>query len=212
MEYVELPVKPFRRIPLESIPGFTIAPGMKPFSPLATRELFGKNYFVVPMMGYNDEFFQGSVDYVADVAARWARAVIRVPDYSGCRTPALRINKMWDLVRLKSDIWGFQSEYRFYLFVMPMVPPFEPDGTNLPTLEQIMSTSDAMQQNVDPVATYIDVPLDPASLDHLVVRTGPLITEIARSRVEALVRQFAPNAAVVTSALEHTIRYPKRDT
>jgi hypothetical protein len=208
---IELPVKPFRRIPLESIPGFTIVPGMEPLSPLTTRELFGKSYFISPMMVYKDEFFQGPVDYVTDVAGHWSAAVTRVPDYSGRRTPGLKINKMWDLVRLKSDAWRFQAEYRFYLFAMPMVPPFEPDGTNLPTIEQIMSTSDAMQQNIDPVATYIDVPLDPASLDHLVVRTGPLITETDRSRVEALLRQFAPNAAIAPSALENTIRHPKRN-
>jgi hypothetical protein len=207
---IELPVKPFRRIPLESIPGFTIAPGMECLSPLATRELFGKSYSIAPSMVYKDEFFQGPVEYVPNVAARWAAAITRTPDYSGRRMPALRINKMWDLVRLKSDTWRFQAEYRFFLFAMPMVPPFEPDGTNLPTPEQIMSTSDAMQQNVDPIAIYIDVPLDPISLDHLVVRTGPLITETNRARVDALLRKFAPNATVVRSALENTIRHPKR--
>lgn len=207
---IELPVKPFRRVRLEAIPGFVIAPNFECISPLSTMELFGNSYFVVPQMAYNDKFFQGPVEYVPDVASRWAKAVSRTPDYSGRRTPSLRIDRLWDLVRLKSETWSFQREYRFFLFAMPLVPHFEPDGIKMPTPEQMGAASDHMQLNVDPVATYIDVSLDPAALDELVVRTGPLITEANRRRIEALLRTFAPKAKMVPSALENTIRHPKR--
>jgi hypothetical protein len=208
---IELPIRPFRRVRLESIPGITIEPGFEAISPLTSRELFGTNYVLLAgMMTFNEEFFQGPVTYVPDVAARWAAAVTRTPNYSGFGTPGFRVDKAYDLVRLKSQTWAFQAEYRFFLFALPMFPLFESDGTNLPTLDQLNSAGEALQRNVDPIATYIDVPLDPGSLDYLVVRTGPLITESNRARVEAILREFAPNAVIVSSALYNTIRHPQR--
>lgn len=207
---IELPVRPFRKVRLNPIPGLTIQSGFEPTAPLSSHELFGESYVVSMAMAYKEEFFQGPVTYVPDVEARWAAAVTRTPDYSGRRSSGLHINRLYDLVRLKSETWGFQSEYRFFLFALPMAPPFKPDGTNFPSIEQINSSGEALQRNIDPIATYIDVPLDTVALDDLVVRTGPLITEANRARVQAILTEFAPNAIVVGSALENTIRDPKR--
>jgi hypothetical protein len=203
---IELPVKPFRQIKLESIPGYTVDTSREYLSPLSTKELFGKSYLITPMMPYGDDSFQGRVEYVPDVGARWAAAVSRTPDPSGLRTPSLQINKMYDLVRLKSRIWAFQSEYRFFMHVMPMVPPFEADGTNIPTVKQMLSTSTAMQQNVDPGVKYIDVPIDSTALDKMVIRAGPLCTLAEHIAIEALVAKLAPKAVIEPSHLTGMIR------
>jgi hypothetical protein len=203
---IELPTNPFRKIKLESIRGFTVDSSRQYISPLSTKELFGKSYSVTPMMPYGDDYFSGEVEYVNDVEARWAAAVSRRPDYSGRRSSDLEINKMFSLVRLKNDVWNFQSEYRFFLHAMPMTPPFEPDGTNIPTVEQLLSTSAAMQQNIDPGVTYIDVPISDEAVSQLVIRTGPLCTPAGHICIDALVEKLAPGAVVEASHLTGRVR------
>lgn len=203
---IELPVKPFRRIKLESVPGFTVSPDTSFTSPLETRELFGNSYFISPGMSYNDDFFQGRVEYVPDVENRWKEAVTFTPDYSGRRTPSMTINSPHTVVRKKSTDWSFQAEYRFALFVMPIFPLYKPVDGSLPTVDQMVTAGEALRRGVDPVATYIDVPLDPSALDHLVVWIGPLCTDENRVKVESLVKEFAPKAVIKASALDGKVR------
>lgn len=203
---IELPTYPFRRVRLESLPGFHVDDSREYLSPLASRELFGKSYMVSAMMPYGDHFFCGRVEYVSDVAARWANAVSHTPDYSGRTSGRVEVKKMYDLVRLKSKLWEFQAEYRFFLHAMPIVPSFEPDGVNIPAPDQMASASDAMLRNVDPGTTYIDVPIAPAALDQLVIRVGPLCTLSDRVCIEALVQKFAPKAVIETSHLAGELR------
>lgn len=209
---IELPVKPFRQIKLESVPGFTVSPEMRHSSPLETRELFGKSYFISPTMVYNDDFFQGHVEYVSDVENRWKEAITFTPDYSGRRTPSLTIKSPHTVVRKKSSDWSFQAEYRFSLFVMPIFPLYEPVNDSLPTVDQMVTAGDALRRSVDPVATYIDVPLDPSVLDHLIVWVGPLCTDEERIKVETLVKELAPKAVIKVSALAGKIRSRKKVT
>ena len=194
------------------MPGFTVHPKLEGTSPLTTRELYGRNYFITPMSACDEKFFQGPVEYVPNVTSQWAAAVRRVPNPSNPDQLDLHIEKMYDLVRLKSEVWEFQSEYRFFLFAMPMLPPFEPNGTDLPTVEQMLSTSAAMQMNVDPIATYIDVPLASEALEQLVIRTGPLTSDEDRAKVDEIVSQFAPKALIIRSALDGQIRRRKKST
>lgn len=209
---IELPVRPFRKIRLESLPGFTVQTGFEPIAPLSVIELFGNSYAISTAMVYNEEFFQGKVNYVPDASAHWAAAVTSTPDYSGRRSPDIRVNRIYDLVRLKSEVWSFQSEYRFFVMVVPIYPPFQPDGVNLPTIAQLNSTVHGWQKNIDPIAKFIDIPLDPVSLRSLTVLTGPLISEKNRIRVNDIIRDLAPEAQVVRSSLENAIRHPNRGT
>jgi hypothetical protein len=203
---IELPAYPFRKIKMESIPGLTTDLNDESFSPLATNELFGGNYFILPTMSSDNNFFCGNVNYVTDVSAHWTKAVSHTPDPSGRTIQSLTINSMSDLPRLKNEIWKFQSEYRFLLNVLPMHPPFVPDGRNSLTEEQMLSIATAMQSNADSGVFHIDIPMASSALEHMVIRTGPLCTLADLICVEALVEKFAPKAVIESSHLKGVIR------
>jgi hypothetical protein len=138
------------------------------------------------------------------VAGRYASAIrhTKAPDGKDM----VLVDKLYDLGRLKSKTWQFQSEYRFVLYVMPVDPPF-PQGVPIaPTLDQIMNCPQAFFSGVDPGARFIDVSIDPAVLHQMVIRMGPLCSAGGKVCVEALRDALAPNAKIEPSPLTGTVR------
>jgi hypothetical protein len=113
---------------------------------------------------------------------------------------------LYDLGRLKSKVWQFQSEYRFVLYVMPVDPPFPPGVPISPTIDQLTNCGQAFMSGIDPGARFIDIAYDPAVLDQMVIRLGPLCTAGGKVCVEALRDKFAPNAEIEFSPLTGTVR------
>lgn len=188
---IELPFYPFRSMdfvvpkdhPEVRVPGSMSAP-------LTFEESVGKTYFVVPY--YFDDNFAAPVEYVADVSAEYSKAVVEEPDGESGRKVTIYNNAR--LARLKSEQWGFQREFRFTLNIIPR------------SNDPLIPLGSLALAGVDPGITYLDVPLDPAALEKLVVRTGPLCTVGARTCVEAVVSTWAPGARIEASGLEGSIR------
>jgi hypothetical protein len=199
---IEFPVYPFKNVRMESHGEFK-AVGGDLYGPIPTSEWYGHNYKITPPFVGNTTF-AGGVEYVDDVPTSYASAIRHTKAPDG--TDRVTIDKMYDLARLKSKTWEFQSEYRFVLYVMPVDPPF-PHGVPIaPTMDQIMNCSQAFFNGVDPGISFIDVPIDPAVLDRMVIRMGPLCSAGGKVCVEALRDAFAPNAKIQASPLAGTVR------
>jgi len=198
---IEFPAYPFKDARLEPHGSMKAQGDM--YGPIPTSEWFGHNYMIIPPVVGNTTF-AGPVDYVDDVAERYNRAIKYGKGSNGQDT--LSIDKLYDLPRLKSRVWGFQSEYRFVLYAMPIDPPFPPGHPIEVTPNHFNNISQAFFNGADPGATFIDVPFDPAALDQMVIRTGPLCTAGGEVCVKALRDKFAPNAKIESSPLQKQIR------
>jgi hypothetical protein len=92
------------------------------------------------------------------------------------------------------------------LHVLPVVPPF-PQGVPIsPTVDQLANCGQAFLNGVDTSARFIDISFDPAVLDQMIIRLGPLCTAGGKVCVEALRDTFAPNAKIESSPLTGTVR------
>lgn len=199
---IEFPAYPFKDAPLQSHGEFKRNAG-EMFGPIPTNEWCGHDYFITPPMAGSTNF-GGRVEYVDDVPGRYASAIkhSKAPDGSAL----VEINRMYDLGRLKSKVWQFQSECRFVLYVLPIDPPFPQGVPIVATVDQLSNGGQAFLKGIDPGARFIDISFDPAVLDQMVIRLGPLCTAGGKICVEALRDRFAPNARVQVSPLTGTVR------
>jgi hypothetical protein len=203
---IELPAFPFRSILLQAKPGWTGIEwqGVLP-SPIPFEELWGPTYFVAPIF-LNRDHFSGPMNYVDDVEALY-RASIRREVRPELNSQTLRIANLPQLPRNKSKDWEFQKEHRFSLFILPsLAVPEAGPGQGDFAASAGSHMSQAFLSNVDPGITHFDVALDPATLESLAVRTGPLATAGTIATVEALLANFAPSARVEPSSLSGFIR------
>lgn len=203
---IECPAFPLRSIPLQPKPGWTGIDwrGMLP-SPIPFEDLWGSTYFVVPIFLKRDHF-SGPMNYVDDVESLYKASLWReVRRESNSQT--LHIANLPQLPRNKSKDWEFQKEFRFSLFILPSLAiPEAGPGQGDFAANAGAYMSQAFLSNVDPGITHFDVALDPAALEELAVRTGPLATAGTIATVEALLAKFAPSARVESSALSGLIR------
>jgi hypothetical protein len=114
-------------------------------------------------------------------------------------------------VRLKSQEWAFQAEYRFFLFVLPSIQ-LPPEGPGSPEFYNRFPSyvSQAMLNGIAPGINYLDIDLSRHALDNIIVTTGPLCSQGAKICVQALVERYAPKGMVEQSCFTGTIRSPAR--
>ncbi len=203
---ISLPVTPFQQKILHPKPEWKLESQGTLVSPLTLEEQFGDSYFVVPMF-MEPKNFAGPVEYVNDVEARYAEAVKVTRQPEG--QVSMTISKPFDLVRLKSPEWAFQSEYRFFLFVLPSIQ-LPPEGPGSPAFYERFPSyvAQAMLSGVDPGVNYLDVDLSKRALESILVTTGPLCSSGSKLCVQALVERYAPKGRVEQSCFTGTIRSP----
>lgn len=202
---IELPAYPFEEKRQEPLPAWTgIEKSGVLYAPLSMTEMFGPTYMVLPSC-MDRKQFAGPVEYVDDVEERYASAVTRKTQADG--TIISTIKNPADLVRLKSNDWRFQSEYRFHLFVLPSIP-LPPEGPGSPAFYNALPAhmGNSLFSGVDPGINHIDLDIRASALSELVVTTGPLCSPGGKLCVEALVKQHARLGRVQASILEGAVR------
>lgn len=199
---ISLPNSPFQRKPLSAPAGWAATSAGEILSPLSFSEMWNDTYFVLPQFLAAD--FGGPVTYVADIEERYARA-IAVEASNGVAN--IRIQRPFDLVRLKSPDWAFQHEYRFALFVLPAIPIPSAGPSSPEFLEAFPShIISSLYYGIGPAIDYLDVDLSDEALNQMIVTTGPLCSSDAKSRVEDVVQRYAPRARIQESRLTGAIR------
>ena len=102
----------------------------------------------------------------------------------------------------KSDIWKFQSEYRYRILSVPC----KILGGN--GIQNWIATVNSMVQfgRVKSQRQYIDLHLAENMLEQLVVTTSPDISESNKIIIESLMKQFCPKGSVEPSVLAGKVR------
>lgn len=162
-------------------------------SPITFEQGLADNCLVTPL--FFEHELAGPVEYVDDVQQAIARHL--QPGKDGQGLPITTIATTGRVVRYKAKNWAFQREYRFVLAALPTLgPPLHGFG-------RIVG---AMRAGVDHGLHHFDVPIAPASLEKLVVRTGPLCTAGTIACIEALLSRWAPKGQLEVTPLAGTIR------
>lgn len=157
--------------------------------PLSIEECIRENCIIVP--NFFDDFFSGTMEYVSDVEASYKCEISKSNEAKFMPSK---------LPRIKSKEWGFQSEYRFCLWVLPKPKNMSDIEINQGGMMQ------AFFDSIDPGENYLDVPFNLSILDDLIIRTGPLCTAGGKICVQSLIDKFAPKAKIEESHL--SIRDP----
>lgn len=205
---ISLPAMPFAQKEMKPLPGWIMQQSSKVYAPLSLGEMYGDTYFVNPMC-MDEKYFSGPVDYVPNVEEYYREAVSVRINNDG--TKEIEIKNHNRLVCLKSLDWKFQSEYRFFLFVLPSIPvpptgPGDPDFAS----RQFDCIYESLLGGLAPGVEYLDFTLADSAIDQLIVTTGPLCSSDSKICAEALVKRYAPNGIVRESCLSGTIRQPQR--
>lgn len=102
----------------------------------------------------------------------------------------------------KSNIWNFQSEYRYLIRSFPCNIQGETGIQNWNIVVNAMIQTGRVKSE----RQYIDLRLAENMLDQMVITTSPSITPSNKVIIEALLSQFCPKASIESSALEGKVR------
>jgi|SRR3989339_310675 len=200
---LSLPDYPFQQKLLAANPAWNTVSSGQIYSPLSLDEILGKGHFVVPtFLGADD--FGGRVEYRGDIESRYKEAI--VIERSNGRF-SIRINKPFDLVRLKRPEWQFQEEYRFALLIVPSIP-LPPGGPGNEQFATTMPTfvGNCMLEGRPPEIDYIDIDLSDEALAQLKITTGPKCSKGSKVAIRALADRYAPGSEVTESQFTGSIR------
>ena len=177
-------------------------------SPIPFSKLFTDDYFILPNI-LNKNQFERKVQYVSDIQQVYKDTVIL--DIGPQGKANLQISKVGDLAGYKHEVWQFQSELRFVLFILPSLP-LPPSGlSDEKYVEQLPShIINCIYRGIGPSIQCFDVDINPNVLDNVVVTLGPLATDGERFIVEALLEKYTKRGIVRSSSLTGTIRNPMR--
>lgn len=102
----------------------------------------------------------------------------------------------------KSNIWNFQSEYRYLIRSIPCNILGDTGMQNWSIVVNTMIQRGGVKSN----RQYIDLRLAGNMMDQMVITTSPAISPSNKIIVEALLSQFCPKARIENSALEGKVR------
>lgn len=202
---ISVPRPPFHYRPVEAPEGFPFEIRGTGMTPIPFDRLITADYFLLPSFVKD---FEGKIDYIDDVAAKYAE-MVKLDSVAS--PPTLQIANMFSLGRYKSDRWKFQSEVRYSLFVMPSLP-LPPSGAS--DGEHIHRVAGRFVQcvanEIAPGITHFDVELDPNVVENVLVTLGPCANEGDKILVEALLKEYTAGGTLQLSKLTGTIREPIR--
>ena len=200
---ISMPVAPFKQKRLVPPNSWKIESEGSMYSPLSLEEQFGTDYFVVPMF-IDPKKFGGPVEYCDNVDARYEKAICLKIENGHAE---IKIDAPFDLVRLKTNEWSFQKEYRFGLFVLPSLPLPE-EGPGSPEYYEKLPNHmiNALANGIAPEIEFLDVDLSDKSFSEMEVMLGPLCSEGSKLAVRGLVNTYAPEATVLESRFTGKIR------
>ena len=165
--------------------------------PLPREELEAADYFVLPSLDVDGDFFYRKVQYVDDVMEKTKKAVIITPDGNGRADTHISFG---EIGRYKHLRWAFQEETRFVLTILPFNPLLaSPDEVSTISLNSFL-------QNKTVGFTKYFMHLDDAVLNNIEITLSPNSTEGERIIVESLTQLYAPNATIKASSLGHLVK------
>lgn len=167
-------------------------------SKISPIDMKNQNFFIVPILDYDNDLFYRHIKYVDDVS-QYTSDAIRIDNLKGNRGDFSVDMKSFGYYKNKR--WKFQDEARFVLYVLPFNPML--DGAN-PELSTIVTQS--LMQNKSLPFNYYDMQLNSDAMDSIEITLSPSATDAQRTIAMALIEKYAPKAKIHDSLLGKVIR------
>ncbi|GAK37530.1 hypothetical protein [Bacteroides graminisolvens] len=162
------------------------------------QSLTHPDFWVFPMLDYNNDLFYRHVEYVDDVF-QYTKDCIQITNIKDGRGDMNM--QMKPFGSYKNKRWGFQNETRFVLYVLPCNPMLE--GVN-PEVSSIVMQS--LLGNKSLPFTYYDMQLKDEVLEKIEITLSPSASEAEKIITQALIDKYAPKAQIKDSALGKVVR------
>lgn len=169
--------------------------------PFTATEMLGKGYVIVPHAADMLKNFGGEVEYVTN-PTKHATEFLSESYYE------TTFDDSGKLVRIKSETWTDQAEYRFVLMAM--------EGPNLDrscfqdSYDEALCNlyeSNIIEERIGfPSAKFIDLPLATDSLNKMIITLGTHISDNDREAVMDAINLYAPGIRAMESSM--TVRRP----
>lgn len=167
-------------------------------SKIPPHDMTNPNFFILPIMDYDNDLFYRHVRYVDDVYS-YTKDAIQLTNIKGSRGDYRMQMKPFGYYKHKR--WEFQKESRFVLYVFPLNPLLE--GNN-PEISSLVVQSYLGNKPLPFDDYYMN--LNDVVFDDLEITLSPSATDAQRIIVESLKNIYAPEAHIKESSLGKLIR------
>ena len=206
---ISLPKDPFLYKQLKPHPRLAIQIEGDVLSFLPIEELFTDNYMVNAVYINKDNFIK-KVEYVDDTILKDLRGKAVNLNMFPNNQFKLEIAGPTQLAGYKLNFWSFQSEVRYIIMVYPC-PPLPKDISQTSKWNQEMAeyVLDGIKKEKDIGLQYIDINLDPKSINQIGVTLSPYASESEKIIVDSLLEKYTSGGKSFSSNLSTKIRNNK---
>lgn len=162
------------------------------------KDMNNPNFFIIPILDYENDMFYRKVRYVDDVY-EYTKDAIKIDNI--CENRGDMKMELKPFGYYKNKRWEFQQESRFVLYVFPINLLIE--GTN-PEISSIVVQS--LLNNKSLTLNYYDMNLKEEAMDTMEITLSPSASEAQKILVQSLVDKYRPNAKVIDSSLGKLVR------
>jgi len=144
-------------------------------SPVPLDDMFADTHVVCPAI-LDRQKFSGDVRYVDDLQRAYDEAVHLATPRKGFLS--LQIKEPFNLARMKSKFYKFESEHRFVLLILPGLPIPESGPGNKDYATKLPShLIQCLRSGVGPDLDWFDVRLDMESVEQMEVTVGACVSD-----------------------------------
>lgn len=158
---------------------------------IPAAKMFTPQYTILNTF-WNENFFYKKIEYTEDINQIYGSLIQNNPN---------SVSFNFDNVgRFKHKHWEFQDECRFRLIILPN------DNINLGDERYATYISSCIKEERFPIIDSFFIDLKDDAFDNLTITLSPYATEADRLIVDALCKEYAPNAHIINSSLKGKVR------
>lgn len=192
--------------PLEPDPKWELTQVGKVYSPVPFEKFYNDNYIILPNFLDRNQVLK-KVHYVDDPAVYLGNVVNLTVEPDG--KAEMKMAKVNDFATYKQNIWGFEGEVRFVLFILPGIRiPDDGHGNKQYVSALPRHILNSIITGNGPNLEYFDVDINPDILNNIDVTMGPLCDEGDEILVDSLLKKYTSNSTWQKSKLTGNIRKP----
>ena len=178
---------------IESIPLWKMyTPATKGVRISLDKNMFKKHIVTKLNTFWNEDFFYKKIEYTDDLNQIYNSLI---------QNNSNGVSLNFDNVgRFKHKHWEFQDECRFRLIILPN------DNINIGDKRYVTYIHSCVKEERFPIIDSFFIDLKDDAFDNLRITLSPYATEADKLIVNALCKEYAPNAHIINSSLKGKVR------
>lgn len=157
---------------------------------IPAAKMFTSQYTILNTF-WNEDFFYKKIEYTEDINQIYGSLIQNNPNGA-----SFNFNNVG---RFKHKHWEFQDECRFRLIILP-------NNINIDDERYATYISSCIKEERFPMIDSFFIDLSEDTLESLTITLSPYATEADKLIVNALCKEYAPNAHIINSSLEGKVR------